>query len=70
MKVWHFDFCKENPNRIIREKRTKSKELQEKINEKMKNLPKVQCPHCDIIISPQGKRWHFDRCKNKKEDNE
>jgi len=26
---------------------------------------KKKCPHCNKMVAPQGKRWHFDKCKFK-----
>ena len=65
MKRNHFDYCKENPNKLEKIYKKPSEKSEKNRKEKMKNLPKVQCPHCLKIISPQGKRWHFDRCKFK-----
>lgn len=34
---------------------------------KGKELPKIECPHCGIMVDKSnGKRWHFDNCKKKK----
>lgn len=97
MRKWHFEYCKENPERIIRPKEmhpgkseSTSKQMKGKItvldtrdnirkvvnleefekydyyvaNTKGLKYEKTKCPHCDKEVAPQGKRWHFDNCKN------
>jgi acetyl-CoA carboxylase beta subunit len=30
-------------------------------------MEKIQCPYCDKFVDiANGKRWHFNNCKNKK----
>jgi hypothetical protein len=32
-------------------------------------MPKIECPYCGILVDKSnGKKWHFDNCKNKKEE--
>lgn len=103
MKMWHFDYCKENPNGLTRDK-FKRPAKSEQMKESMQNMltaldirdnvrkliskddfdkydyyvgnttgkvyDKTECPHCNKLVAPQGKRWHFDKCKLKKENNE
>lgn len=45
-----------------------SEETKKKISEISKI--KVQCPHCEMMISKgMAKRWHFDKCKRKINEN-
>ena len=39
----------------------------EKLSERALKRTKIQCVHCDIIVSPaMHKRWHGDNCKQRK----
>lgn len=43
-----------------------SDETKKIISEKLKNQPRINCPHCDKTgIVSNMKRWHFDNCKHK-----
>jgi group I intron endonuclease len=97
MKKWHFDYCKQNPDKITRPKEShpgKSDSMSKQMKGKItvldlrdnirKNIDlddfkkydyyisntsgikyqKSECPHCNKEVAPQGKRWHFDNCKN------
>lgn len=46
-----------------------SEETKRKIIESNLNRPMVTCPHCQQTMKDHGgaKRWHFDRCKERKE---
>jgi hypothetical protein len=58
MKRWHFDNCKENPNRIKKDRSPANKGKKDK---------RVICPHCGKEGGEQAMhRWHFDNCKIKK----
>lgn len=52
-----------------REGKTLSEETKRKIAESNLNKPLVTCPHCLQTMKDHGgaKRWHFDRCKERKE---
>ena len=48
--------------------KTHSQEAREKIRQSRVNAPRITCPYCDKVgDSSNMKRWHFDRCKFKKE---
>ena len=54
MKKWHFDYCKNAPNPLIRPKSV------------VKVFPKAICPHCNKVGGTRGMhRYHFDNCKVK-----
>jgi hypothetical protein len=45
----------------------KSLEHIEKIKIRLKNQPKMKCPHCSKEMNQlNAKRWHFENCKQKK----
>ena len=47
-------------------KSNQSKETRLKISQALKNQPKINCPHCNKILSIcNSKRYHFDNCKFK-----
>lgn len=51
------------------------KKMSDSISKSTKGIPKPQkqsvCPHCNVIGSLNLlKRWHFDNCKNMKDNNE
>lgn len=51
---------------IVKMQRPKSKEHIEKIKIRLKNEPKVKCPHCSKEMNQlNAKRWHFENCKQK-----
>lgn len=57
MKRYHFDNCKENPDK------TNKKEYKKSI------YKKVVCPHCNKEGSTANmKRYHFDNCKFKEKE--
>jgi hypothetical protein len=44
----------------------KSAQHKSRLSESVRNLPKLQCPHCGTMSSPGNhKRWHRDNCKEK-----
>lgn len=54
-------------NRIKENYATKP-EIREKQSLSHKNLPLLECPHCEFKAKPApAKRWHFDNCKYKKD---
>lgn len=57
---------KHNTETLEKLKKPKSKEHIEKIRIRLKNEPKVKCPHCSIETNQlNAKRWHFENCKYK-----
>jgi len=51
--------------------RIRTESTKQKIKEALSNLSILECPHCDIKSKSRANmnRWHFDNCKNKKENN-
>ncbi len=62
MNRYHFDFCKQNPDRKPVDERYISKKRTPRPQ------PKVTCPHCGQTGAKNNmNRYHFDNCKNKEE---
>ena len=69
-KASHGPHCKHNPNRSqISIDRSIVKSIKHKERWKNNSLPEQTCPHCQYQSNSLGnmKRWHFDKCKMKKD---
>jgi len=54
------------PEKLPRKIRVFSIEERQIISDKIKNLQKLECPHCSVIMKiPNVYQYHFDRCKKK-----
>lgn len=62
MKSNHFDYCRENPDRVFKDKKEMSEETKLKISETSKKLEKFECPYCSRLVGVQGKSSHMKKC--------
>ena len=63
---FHFDNCKDNPNRVrvIKHKKLRTLEMRKATSNRMKAMSKLVCPHCGISATKSNAtRWHFDNCR-------
>ena len=57
---------KQITEKLPRKVKIYSLETAVRISENMKNAPKLQCPHCGVVMKiPNVYQYHFNRCKLK-----